>query len=171
MESKNKSLKGLTPVIDSRSAVLVLGTFPGPESLRLQQYYADRRNQFWGVMKHVFQIHRGLSYSQRLSLLLKRRVGLWDVIASCRRSGSLDRAIRDPVANPLVAFLRRHKSVRYVIFNGVKAHEYAWELIPKIFSLRNIVLQALTSTSGTNTHYTVERKAELWGKLRRLDAK
>jgi hypothetical protein len=39
-------LYGLKPLVDSRTRVLVLGSFPGAASLAAQPYYAHPRNQF-----------------------------------------------------------------------------------------------------------------------------
>ena len=41
---------GFPPVVNRESRVLVLGTLPGPESLRQRQYYAQSRNAFWRIM-------------------------------------------------------------------------------------------------------------------------
>lgn len=44
----------LPPLIDKASRVLILGTLPGDESLRRQQYYGHPRNHFWPMLGAVF---------------------------------------------------------------------------------------------------------------------
>ena len=46
-----------------------------------------------------------LDYPQRLQRLQERRIGLWDVIGSASRRGSLDQSIRDAAHNPLADYL------------------------------------------------------------------
>jgi G:T/U-mismatch repair DNA glycosylase len=46
----------LDPVVTDASRVLILGTLPGDESLRMQQYYANSRNQFWSILGAAFDV-------------------------------------------------------------------------------------------------------------------
>ncbi len=76
--------------------LLVLGSFPGVASLRASQYYGHPRNHVWPILSALWQVDLvGLPYAQRLAEMQRRGLGLWDVYASCRRSGSLDSAIVD----------------------------------------------------------------------------
>ena len=56
----------LDPIIDSQSRVVILGTLPGGESLRLAQYYADPANGFWRMLDAVFEETIGESYAARV---------------------------------------------------------------------------------------------------------
>ena len=67
-----------------------------------RRYYAHPTNQFWRLLGSAIgeELH-SLDYEARLERLAERRIGMWDVIASAARKGSLDQAIRSPGHNPL----------------------------------------------------------------------
>jgi TDG/mug DNA glycosylase family protein len=107
------------PVVDARVRVLVLGSLPGAESLRRRQYYAHPRNAFWRLVGAVAgRDLAALPYQARLDELVAARIGLWDVIATAERPGSLDAAIRAPEHADLGALLARLPELRAVGFNG-----------------------------------------------------
>ena len=81
------------PIADPDARLLILGSLPGQESLRQQQYYAHPRNAFWRVMEAVLGIPTDTPYPQRCQALMDAGIALWDVCASARRPGSLDGAI------------------------------------------------------------------------------
>jgi TDG/mug DNA glycosylase family protein len=111
--------RSFAPVVDAHVRVLVLGSLPGEESLARSQYYANPRNQFWRLMSGVVDLDLvPLPYEARLEALLRNRVGLWDVVASAARSGSLDGAIRGHVANDLAALAAGLPDLRAIAFNG-----------------------------------------------------
>ena len=110
------------PAIDDNIRLLVLGCLPGDASLAARQYYAHPTNQFWRLMEGVIGNDlTSLAYPERLSLLNAHGVGLWDVLKTGRRAGSLDSAIRDYQANDLGEFTRRLPKLRAVAFNGATA--------------------------------------------------
>ncbi|HEX4179668.1 MAG TPA: DNA-deoxyinosine glycosylase, partial [Caulobacteraceae bacterium] len=107
------------PVADSRTRVLVLGSLPGEISLRQGQYYANARNQFWRLITAVTGVEfDGRPYRDRLAALLEVGVGLWDVVRSADRIGSLDANIRGHSPNDLDALARRLPALRAIAFNG-----------------------------------------------------
>src|SRR3954449_12855088 len=82
---------GLSPVACSDARLFVLGSLPGDASLAARRYYAHPTNQFWSLLGNAIdeELH-DRPYEDRLERLAERRVGLWDVIASASRPGSLD---------------------------------------------------------------------------------
>ena len=110
---------GFAPVVDAETRLLILGSLPGDASLKAAQYYAHPRNGFWPLVGGVLgEGLTALPYEARLRRLLARGVGLWDVIASAERSGSLDAAIRSPEAADLRSLVADLPALRAVAFNG-----------------------------------------------------
>ena len=112
--------RAFAPVVDERSRVLILGSLPGDASLKAAQYYAHPQNGFWRLIGAVIAQPdlAALPYEARLETLLTHGVGLWDVIASAERQGSLDAAIRNPEGADLTALMARLPDLRAVAFNG-----------------------------------------------------
>ena len=150
------------PVADARTRLLVLGSLPGDISLRRAQYYGNPRNQFWRLMEVV--IDRPLielGYEDRLATLLDAGVGLWDVIASAERRGSLDTDIRSHVANRLDEFAATLPLLRAIAFNGGKSAAIG---LRQLGAAAAYDLIALPSSSPAHT-LPIERKLADWRAL------
>lgn len=110
------------PVVDANTRLLVLGSLPGRASLATGRYYAHPRNLFWHLIGGAIGRELGpLEYDEKLEALLAARLGLWDTLASARREGSLDAAIREGEAANLAALTARLPVLRAIAFNGRKA--------------------------------------------------
>ncbi len=59
-----------------------------------------------------------------------RGIGLWDVVATARRSGSLDAALRDVERHDLAALVATLPALRLVAFNGQKAAAIGSRALP-----------------------------------------
>jgi len=143
--------------------VLVLGSLPGEESLARAQYYANPRNQFWRLMGEVVERDlAALVYEARLETLLSCRVGLWDVVQSASRIGSLDSAIRGHKANDLAGVVQSLPELRVVAFNGGTSARFGER------QLEGTVVERLPLPSSSPA-FTLpfEKKREAWLKLRR----
>jgi double-stranded uracil-DNA glycosylase len=149
-------------VADSRCRLLVLGSFPGVQSLRAGRYYAHPRNQFWQLMTLVTGIALvPLGYEARLDALLSRGVGLWDVVATARRAGSLDSALRDVAPRDLRTVAAGLPALRAMAFNGGTAFAIGRRQMGEDCPLPLI---ALPSSSPAHT-IGLEAKAEVWRQL------
>ncbi len=114
--------RAFAPVVDARTRLLILGSLPGDASLVAQEYYAHPRNAFWRLVGRVVAVDLvGLPYAERLDALRAAGVGLWDVIVSGERQGSLDGAIRRAEAADLLALVATLPALRAVAFNGALA--------------------------------------------------
>ncbi|AYG95247.1 DNA-deoxyinosine glycosylase [Brevundimonas naejangsanensis] len=113
---------GFAPVVDDRTQLLILGSLPGDASLKAAQYYAHPQNGFWRLTGAVIGTDLpALPYETRLERLLAAGIGLWDVIASAERRGSLDAAIRNPEGADLAALVDCLPRLNAVAFNGATA--------------------------------------------------
>ena len=111
--------RSFAAVVDARTRVLVLGSLPGERSLAEQRYYAHPQNRFWTLIGAVVgEDLAAVDYGERLERLKAHRIGLWDVVASARREGSLDSAIRDHAVNDLAELMADLPDLRAVAFNG-----------------------------------------------------
>jgi hypoxanthine-DNA glycosylase len=151
-------------VADSRARALVLGTLPGEESLRRQEYYAHPRNLFWPI---VFALFDGAapppSYAERLAFLQARGIAVWDVCEAARRVASADSSIADEAPNRIDELLDAHPGIRVVAFNGSGARR----LYDRHFSRRpGLLYLALPSTSPAHARLGFAEKLARWTPLR-----
>jgi hypoxanthine-DNA glycosylase len=153
---------GFPPVVDADTRLLILGSLPGDASLKAAQYYAHPRNGFWPLIGGVLdEPLTALSYSNRLDRLRARGVGLWDVIASARRSGSLDAAIRSPEAADLRGLVNSLPRLRAVAFNGGLAAKLGRRVLA---DLDSVTLIDLPSSSPAHA-ISLSAKTETWAIL------
>jgi TDG/mug DNA glycosylase family protein len=157
---------GFAPIARRDAQVLILGSLPGRESLARQQYYAHPRNAFWPIMGALFGAGLQLSYAVRARQLREHRVAVWDVCAAARRPGSLDAAIhhRSVVPNDFAAFLRAHRHIGLICFNGAKAAElYRRLVLPSLpEKLQLIPRVTLPSTSPAHAARSHADKLRRW---------
>lgn len=111
-------LRSFAPFADARSRVLVLGTMPGPEALRKQEFYGFKGNHFWKIMIDLLAPGRALDYAAKLALLRRHRIAVWDVLESCTREGAADSTIRATTPNDIPALLARHPGIHTIFCNG-----------------------------------------------------
>jgi hypoxanthine-DNA glycosylase len=141
-------LQGFPPVVDHQATVLILGSFPSVQSLATRQYYGNPRNAFWPITGELFGFDADAPYELRLRALRSHRVGLWDVLYRCRRTGSADSAI-DPkslVANDFGELFANYPAITRVYFNGAKAGELYRRLVER-GDTEHIAFHRLPSTS------------------------
>ena len=160
MNDASERLQGLAPVADTRTRLVILGSFPGVASLQAQQYYAHPQNKFWPILAALWPEHPQpprSDYAARCEWLLARGLGLWDVYDSCLREGSLDSAIRLPQVNDFAALRVRCPQLQAVAHNGGESYRHA----SKLEGL-GLAVYKLPSTSPANASWSLERKLAAW---------
>ena len=154
--------RAFEPAVDAAARLLILGSLPGEASLSAAQYYAHPRNGFWRLIGGAMDEDlAALPYEARLEQLKARGVGLWDVIASAERSGSLDAAIRSPEAADLRGLVESLPMLRAVAFNGGLAARLGRRILS---DLESVALVDLPSSSPAHA-ISLSAKAESWAIL------
>lgn len=156
------SKSAFAPVVDDRTRILILGSLPGDASLKAAQYYAHPRNAFWPLVGGLLDEDLpALPYEDRLDRLRARGVGLWDVIASAERAGSLDAAIRSPEAADLRGLAAGLPNLGAVAFNGGLAARLGRRILS---DLEGLALIDLPSSSPAHA-ISLSAKAKSWAIL------
>ena len=153
--------KGLPPIYNADSEVLILGSFPSEKSRGSGSYYSNKSNSFLNIICDLYNESLPTNNSEKEAILLKHHIAVWDMIESCEIEGSSDKKIKDPEyhkASEIQDLLNRSK-IKKIIINGrtldKKYKKYFGEIaIPSV---------AVLSTSPANNGRKIQREQE-WRK-------
>ena len=152
----------IPPVFDEHSRVLILGSFPSVKSREAQFFYGHPQNRFWRVLSSLLGEEAGETPAEKTAFLLRHRIALWDVIASCEIEGSADSTIANTVPNDLSQILATAR-ITQIFTNGKTAdrlyRRYLWDAT-------GIEAVCLPSTSPANAAWTFEKLRGAWQAVR-----
>lgn len=151
------AMHNIPPVFDSRSKVLILGSFPSVKSREGGFFYLHRQNRFWKIMEALFGC--GLEgVEEKKRFLLREHIALWDVVGSCAIKGSSDASIADVVPNDL-SLIFDSADIRTVFTNGGRATKlYMRFCLPSL----GIMPVPLPSTSPANASWSLDDLIRAW---------
>ncbi len=151
---------GFPPIIDQNTEILILGSLPSDLSIKAGEYYANPQNQFWKIIFAIFNNNLTLTkYSEKTDLLLKNKIGLWDVMTEADRVGSLDSNIKNAELNDFSGLFETYPNLKKLAFNGEKSFSTFMRMK---HSMPKVELITLTSSSSANTSKTVQQKLREW---------
>ncbi len=110
------------PVFDKSSEILILGSFPSVKSRQESFFYANPQNRFWKLMAQLLNESTPKDTKDKIVMLKKHKIALWDVIESCDIVGSSDSSISNVVPVDISQILSRANIIK-VYANGGKAFE------------------------------------------------
>ncbi len=116
------------------------------KSRKVEFYYGNRQNRFWKILCGFFGEAVPESTEEKIALLLRHNVALWDIVTECEIEGSSDASIK----NYKVAELDKVLSVspiELIILNGGKS----FEIFKKFYGEIAVPYIKLPSTSPANT--------------------
>ena len=148
----------IPPVYDSRSRILILGSFPSVKSREAGFFYGHPQNRFWRVLAAVYDDALPATVDDKKAFLLRHGVALWDVIASCEIRGSADSSIRDVVPNDLSVILNA-APVERIFVNGKTAERYYKQYAETVTGRAAV---CLPSTSPANAAWSLDALIGAW---------
>ena len=148
----------IPPLYDENSRVLILGSFPSVKSREAQFFYGHPQNRFWKVTSAVFNEPVPQTIQEKRDFLLRNRIALWDVIASCDIQGSADSTIKNVTPNDLRIILNT-ANIKEIFVNGKTAEKYYNKYTKDLI---NRPATCLPSTSPANAAWSMEKLIEAW---------
>ncbi len=152
------------PLYNKDSKILILGSFPSVKSREQKFFYGHPQNRFWKVISSVFGCNVPETIEEKKQLLFKKRIALWDVIASCDITGSSDSSIKNVKINDISKILGE-ADIKEIFVNGRTAQKYFEKYIKTQINREAI---CLPSTSAANAAWSVTRLIKAWEVLKSI---
>lgn len=143
---------GISPIVSPESEILILGTMPSPKSREAAFYYAHPQNRFWPALALALGDAIPGTQDEKIALILRHRLALWDVLASCDIIGASDASIKNPVPNDIPALIASSRIGRVLCTGATSARLYTKLVFPQT----NIPCQTLPSPSAANARWRME---------------
>lgn len=159
--------KGLAPLIDKNAKILILGSLPGDESIRKQEYYGNPRNMFWDVMSGILGEKAPIPYTEKIEYLKRHGIALWDTLHAAERKGGLDANIRKEEFNDIAKLVSENPSIEVIATNGGKAKKSFRKYLRENPALTDRRIYYCTSTSAMSLccGWNLERLISQWRKI------
>ncbi len=152
---------GFPPVIDKDSEILILGSFPSVKSREENFFYMHPNNRFYPMLEKVF----GESFctpkiDEKITLLKKYHIALYDIVESCDIVDSKDNQISN-VKITDVKQLIENTHIMKIILNGKKS----FDLFTHNFSDLDIKCYYLPSTSSANARVRLDQLTDIFKRI------
>lgn len=148
----------IPPLFDSRSRVLILGSFPSIKSREAMFFYGHPQNRFWRVLAALTGRPVPQTVAEKTDLILSNHFALWDSIGSCTITGSSDSSIRDVVPNDL-RVITENAPIEHIFCNGNTSLKYYRRYNEPLLGRS---AEVLPSTSPANAAWSLDRLIAAW---------
>lgn len=165
-------IESFPPLSAPEAHTLILGSMPGVASLQAQRYYAHPRNLFWPLVCAALGIDAAMPYGERARQITGQGFAVWDVLAACRREGSLDtRIVAESIeVNDFANFFAVHPLIGRVFFNGTTAERFFQRYAVPLLdaeTMSRLQCRRLPSTSPANASIKLADKTAAWKEIAR----
>ena len=149
------------PVYDTKSRILILGSFPSVKSREMAFFYGHPQNRFWKLMGRLLECDIPADIEGRSELLLKNRIALWDTIEECDIIGSSDSSIKNVIPVDIMKILNT-ADIKEIYCNGNTSYKL---FMKYLFPICNRMPVKLPSTSPANAAWTLDGLYEEWKRV------
>lgn len=146
------------PIFDSKSKILILGTFPSVKSRENNFYYGHPQNRFWSVLAEILKTGTPKSILEKRQILIENKIAIWDVVGSCEISNSSDVSIKNAQPNDMGIILG-NANIKTIYANGKTAEKLYNKYLLKQTGKE---IFALPSTSPANAAFSKEKLVDAW---------
>jgi len=151
------------PIFNKDSKILILGTMPSVMSVKNGFYYSHPQNIFWKVLSTVLGEEKiPKNKSEKINMLKKHNIAIWDVLYSCEIKNSSDASIKNPVANDLTPIINT-SNISAVFTTGKTATKLYDRLCYNKTGIKSIYLPSTSPANKAN--YTYEDIVEHYKKI------
>jgi hypoxanthine-DNA glycosylase len=147
------------PILPLYPKIFIIGTKPGNQELRKQEYYANNGNSFWKIIYEVTEEVFSKNYADRIDLLKRNHIAIWDICQFGERVRPGASNLKNEVPNPINEIVQMYPSVKQIVFNGQKAHDLYFKHFTEI---EGIIYEVVLSTSPANTRFSFREKLNNW---------
>lgn len=146
------------PIFDSKSKILILGTFPSVKSRENNFYYGHPQNRFWFVLAEILKTETPRSIPEKRQMLIENKIAIWDVVGSCEISNSSDVSIKNAQPND-IGIILGNANIKTIYANGKTAEKLYNKYLLKQTGKE---IFALPSTSPANAAFSKEKLVDAW---------
>lgn len=147
------------PIYDPNSKYLILGSFPSVKSRETHFYYGNPQNRFWKIIASLFQEPVPSSIAEKIELLHRHHIAVWDTLQSCSITGSSDASIGNPAIND-IRFLLSQSQIKKICFNGSKSYQLFLRYADYPTTTELVLLP---SSSPANARFSLSMLFQSWG--------
>ena len=95
------------PIYNKESKILILGSIPSVKSRENNFYYGHQKNRFWELIAKIYKENIPVTVDEKVDLILKNNLAIYDVIKSCDIEGSSDSSIKNAEINDINTIIKQ----------------------------------------------------------------
>ena len=145
------------PFLNQDTKRIIVGTLPPPRFCTKEYKkkdvlfcYGSQDGLLWQVLDKIYNLnlvynHSDFAIAQRKEFLIKNKLGVCDIVDSCKREkiDASDIGMKDVVLRNILKFLKDYQNIDTIIFTGGYCKNSPEYFLRKIFKEKNIKFEII----------------------------